>query len=67
MLLGVVTIKADYIINKHVFKINNFKIYFEQDNTHILIKDEYGNNITISKKNKQSILLNLVGTFSSNH
>ena len=55
----------DGIIDKKTLEINGFPIHLELYDSEIIIKDENGNNMRISKKKRQSIVLNLNGIFSS--
>jgi len=50
---------------KSVWEINKYPIQVEKDKKHILIHDEQGNKIKISKKDKNSLVLDLVGSFKS--
>jgi hypothetical protein len=47
------------------WEINGFPMDIEFYDSEIIIKDEYGNSIRISKKNRLSIILNLNGSFKS--
>ena len=50
---------------KKILDINGFLLHLDIYDNEIRIKDEYLNNMRISKKNLQSIVLVLNGTFSS--
>ena len=45
--------------------INGFPIHLELYNSEIIIKDECGNSMNISKKNRLSLIVNLKGSFVS--
>jgi hypothetical protein len=47
------------------WEINGFPIHLKYNNSEVIIKDEYGNSMRISKKNQLSIILNLNGIFKS--
>jgi hypothetical protein len=49
-----------------IWKVNGYKIHIERYDSEIIIKDEDGNVLNISKKDSLSILLNLKGSFKSN-
>jgi hypothetical protein len=46
-------------------EINGFPIHIELDDSNIIIKDESGNSMIISKKDRGSIILDLNGSFKS--
>jgi hypothetical protein len=48
-----------------IWVINGFTIHLEQYGSVIIIKDEYGNSMNISKKNQLSVILNLKGNYIS--
>ena len=52
-------------IDVKTWKINDFLIYLEYYDSEIIVKDENGNSMSISKKNHLSIILNLNGNFKS--
>ena len=52
-------------IDVKTLKINGFLIYIEYYDSEIIVKDENGNSMSISKKNNLSIILNLNGNFKS--
>jgi len=47
------------------WKINNFLIHLELYDSEIIIKDECGNSMNISKQNRGSLILDLNGSFKS--
>jgi len=47
----------------NIWKINGFQIHIERYDSKLIIKDEYGNSLKISKKDPLFILLNLEGNF----
>ena len=49
-----------------IWEINGFKIHIELYDSMIVIKDERGNIMSISKKNQLSLILNSKGRFVSN-
>jgi len=51
--------------DKKIFEINGFPIHLEISDSEIIINDEYGNSMRITKKSQLSIVLNLSGFFSS--
>jgi hypothetical protein len=51
--------------NKQILKVNKYPIHLENNDSLILIKDNYGNSMRISKNENQSIVLNLAGNFKS--
>jgi hypothetical protein len=51
--------------DKRILEVNGFPIHLELSDSEIIINDENNNNIRISKKIQQSIILNLEGIFSS--
>ena len=48
-----------------IWKVDGFPIHLEYYDTEILVKDENGNSMRISKKDKFSIILDLNGNFKS--
>ena len=52
-------------INVKTWKINGFPIHLEHYDSEVIIKDENGNRIRISKENQLCIILNLNGSFKS--
>ena len=52
-------------IDLKIWEINGFPIHLEHYDSEVIIKDENGNSMKISKKNKLSIILNLIGSFES--
>jgi len=48
-----------------IWKINDFEIHIERYDSELIIKDEYGNIMKISKKDPLFILLDLEGSFKS--
>jgi hypothetical protein len=46
-----------------IWKVNGFQFYIEPFESELIIKDEYGNSIKISKKDPLFVLLNLEGSF----
>ena len=51
--------------HKKILEINGFPIHLKTSESEIIIKDEEGNGMRITKKSRQSIVLNLNGIFSS--
>jgi hypothetical protein len=51
--------------NKKRWEINGFSIQIGFYDSEIIIKDEFGNIMNISKKNRLSLILNLKGSFKS--
>ena len=52
-------------IDAKVWKINGFPIYLQLYDSEIIVKDESNNNMRITKKSRQSIVLNLNGIFTT--
>lgn len=48
-----------------IWEINSFPIHLELYDSEIIIKDEYGNRMNISKQNQISLILDLKGSFVS--
>jgi len=53
------------LIDVKTWEINGFPIHLEYYDSEIIVKDENGNSMRISKKNRLSIVLNLNGSFKS--
>ena len=53
------------LINSKIWKVNGYKIHIERYDSELIIKDENGNSLKISKKDPLSILLDLNGSFKS--
>jgi len=53
------------LIDKKTWAINGFPIHLEQYDTILVVKDENGNCIGITKDKQQSIVLDLNGIFTS--
>jgi len=51
--------------DKKTVKINGFSIHIEYNDSMIIIKDDYGNKMKITKKDQIFLLLNLEGRFNS--
>ena len=51
--------------DKKILDMNGFLLYLEIYDSRIVIKDEFGNSMNITKKSRLSILLDLSGYFSS--
>ena len=51
--------------DKKIWEINSFPIHLEQYDSEIIVKDENNNNMRITKKSRQSIVLNLNGIFTT--
>ena len=51
--------------DKKIWEINGFPIHLELYDSEIIVKDENGNSMRISKKNQLSIILNVNGIFKS--
>ena len=52
-------------IDTKILEINGFLIHLELYNSEIIVKDENGNSMKITKNNNLSIILNLNGSFKS--
>ena len=52
-------------LDKKILNMNGFPLYLEIYDSRIVIKDEHGNSMRITKKSPQSIVLVLKGIFSS--
>ena len=52
-------------IDMKIWEINGFPIHLELYDSEIIVKDENGNSMKISKKNQLSIILNVNGIFKS--
>ena len=50
---------------KLVWDVNKYAIHLERDKKHILIRDEHGNSLRISKNDKNSLIVNMEGSFKS--
>ena len=50
---------------KKIIEVNGYPMHLEIYDSEIIIKDENDNSMRITKKNQQSIVLNLNGIFSS--
>ena len=48
-----------------IWTINDFPIHVEYNDSEIIIRDENGNKIKISKKEPLKIILDLVGNFKT--
>lgn len=48
---------------KKIWEINGFRIHIEFYDSKIVLKDEYGNILNISKKNRLPLILNLKGNY----
>ena len=48
-----------------IWTINDFPIHVEYNDSEIIISDEEGNTIKVSKKDKISIILDLIGSFKT--
>jgi hypothetical protein len=48
-----------------IWKVNNYSLNIEHYDSEIIVKDENGNNVKISKKNKLYMLLDVNGNFKS--
>ena len=48
-----------------IWEIDGFAIHLEHYDSEIIIKDENGNSMRISKKDKLSIILDLKGSFKT--
>jgi len=51
--------------NAKIWTINGFPIHLERYDSVIIVKDQNGNSIEITKKRQQSIVLDLNGIFTS--
>jgi hypothetical protein len=51
--------------DKKTLEINGFPLYLEISDSEIVIEDENNNSVRVTKKSRQSIVLNLSGIFSS--
>ena len=51
--------------DKKILEINGFPIHLEIYDSVIIIKDQKGNSMRITKKRRQSIVLDLNGLFTS--
>jgi len=52
--------------DEKIWMINNFPIHVELYDSEIIVKDENGNSMRISKKDPLSVILNLNGNFTAN-
>ena len=52
-------------IDVKILEINGFPIHVEQYDSSIIVKDENGNSMEISKMKDQSIVLSLYGIFTT--
>jgi len=52
-------------VDQKSWEISGFTINIEFFNTEIIVKDECGNSMNISKQNRLSLILNLKGSFVS--
>ena len=51
--------------DKKILEINGFPLHLEISDMEIVIEDENNNSVRVTKKSRQSIVLNLSGIFSS--
>ena len=51
--------------DKKTLEINGFPMHLEIYDSEIIVKDENNNNMRITKKSRQSIVLNLNGIFTT--
>ncbi len=53
------------LLDVKTWEINGYLIHLEHYDSEIIVKDENGNRIKISKKEPLSIILDLIGSFKT--